>query len=55
MRKWMAVLLALMLGCLTGGTAEDYEYASPEEFRFVDTRFRGEYTTENLNAILEAL
>ena len=56
MRKWIAVLLALVvpLGCLTGGTAEEIEYRPPEEFRFVDTRFRGEYTTENLDAILKA-
>ena len=56
MRKWIAVLLALLvpLGCPTGGEAEEMEYQTPEEFRFVDTRFRGEYTTDNLNAILEA-
>ncbi|MBR3018194.1 MAG: hypothetical protein IKH57_14160 [Clostridia bacterium] len=56
MRRWIALLLALLLplGCLDGGAAEEYEYEPPEEFRFVDTRFRGEYTKENLDAILEA-
>ncbi len=55
-RKWISAALAalLLLGCLPEGTSEEYEYEPPEEFRFVDTRFRGVYTTENLDAILEA-
>ena len=55
-RKWISVILAAVLlsGCFSEGRAEDYEYEPPEEFRFVDTRFRGVYTTENLDAILEA-
>ena len=58
LRKGLSGILALLvlLGCLQSGLAEEeeMEYAPPEEFRFVDTRFRGVYTTENLNAILEA-
>ena len=58
-RKWISAALAVLLlfGCLRKGSAEEvvvYDYEPPEEFRFVDTRFRGVYTTENLNAILEA-
>lgn len=55
-RKWISAALAvlLLLGILPEGISEDFEYEPPEEFRFVDTRFRGVYTTENLDAILEA-
>ena len=55
-RRWISGVLALvlLLGGLPGGKAEEYFFESPEEFRFVDTRFRGVYTTENLDAILEA-
>jgi len=53
MRRTMAWLLtaALLLACFPA-TAE--QLTLPEEFRFTDTRFRGIYTTENLDAILEA-
>lgn len=59
MQKWISgtLVLLLLLGCLPEGLSEayeEYEYEPPEEFRFVDTRFRGVYTTENLDAILEA-
>ena len=57
MRKWISGVLAavlLLLGHPSEGKAEDFYYEPPEEFRFVDTRFRGVYTTENLDAILEA-
>ena len=56
MRKWISGILAalLLLGCLPEGAAEEVFFEPPEEFRFVDTRFRGVYTTENLDAILEA-
>ncbi len=60
-KKWisLAAALILLVGCLPEGVGEylenyEYDYAVPEEFRFVDTRFRGVYTTENLDAILEA-
>lgn len=55
-RKWISAVLAvlLLLGRLPEGSTEEYTYEPPEEFRFVDTRFRGVYTTENLDAILEA-
>ena len=56
MRKWIAgaLMLVLLMGFQQGGEAEEYFFEPPEEFRFVDTRFRGVYTTENLDAILEA-
>ena len=57
MRKWISGVLAavlLLLGHPSEGKAEDFYYEPPEEFRFVDTRFRGVYTTEHLDAILEA-
>ena len=55
-QKWISALLAVLLlagGCL-GSRAEEIPMSSPNEFRFVDTRFRGVYTTENIDAILEA-